>query len=246
MLHRRNLLFASLLLLGLVARSEAALIPSAWGYVEIPPPAIVNAPYLSLNYAVYDRGADGGTDWTGNADINDMVSQWSGTSGRYLYLYTVGRGKGNLAPGMTSFTINGVNDVATYGTTSGTTAFTKNGYGFYMSMQDQQQFAPLTIEPSTASFQFNKNLQTTTATWVPGTFTGTFNGGLGIGKTQSQFFGYTSNTAPTIGGDGSGPIGGPIGGLPVSAVPEPASLALFGLGIAFCCAYPFRKKALAV
>jgi hypothetical protein len=233
MLHRRFVLLASLLLFGLLSvRAEASLMSSEWGFVNLPQAPIVNAPYLSLNFAVYDRGTGGGTDWTGNADINNLVSGWSGTSGRYLYLYTVGRGSGNLAPGMTSFTINGVFDVATYGTTTGVTPYTQNGYGFIMSTQAEGQFAPLTVEPSTANFAHNINLQTTVASYVPGSFTGTFAGGLGSGKTQSQFFGYTSNTAPT-----------PVDGIPVSAVPEPASLALFGLGIACCCAYPFRKRA---
>jgi hypothetical protein len=232
MLHRRFVTFALLLFFGLVAvRAEASLIDSQWGYVNLPQPPVQNTPFISVNFAVYDRGADGGTDWTGNADINNMVSQWAGTAGRYLYLYTVGRGSGNLAPDVTSFTINGVTDVATYGTTSGTTAFTKNGYGFIMSSQAQGQFAPLTVEPSTSNFAHNKNLQTTTASWVPGSITGTFNGGLGHGKTQSQFFGYTSNTPP-----------GPVDGLPIPAVPEPASLALFGLGIALCSVYPFRRR----
>ncbi len=236
MLHRRHISLAALLLFGLLAiRAEASLIPSAWGYVTLPTSVPTNPPFLSLNYAVFDRGADGGTDWTGNADINNMVSQWSGTSGRYLYLYTVGRGSGNLAPDVTSFTINGVSNVATYGTTTGATASTKNGYGFIMSSQAQGQFAPLTVEPSTANFAHNKNLQTTTASYVSGAFTGTFSGGLGPVKTQSQFFGYTSDVAPTT--------GGPIDGLPISAVPEPASLALFGIGMAFCCAYPFRRRA---
>ncbi len=237
MLHRRHVPLVLVLLFGLLAiRAEASLIPSAWGYVTLPSSPGANAPFLSLNYAVYDRGADGGTDWTGNDDINNMVSQWTGTEGRYLYLYTVGRGSGNLAPGTTSFTIDGVQNVATYGTTTGTTAFTKNGYGFIMSSQAQGQFAPLTVEPSTANFAHNKNLQTTTASWVPGAFTGTFSGGLGAEKTQSQFFGYTSDVAPTS--------GGPIGGLPISAVPEPASLALFGLGAALSCAYRFRRRPL--
>ena len=196
-----------------------------------------SAPASLINNGSFENGLDPGT-FTTLGTGNTSITNWTIAGGSIDYIGTYW----NASAGVRSIDLNGMS--------SGTL---------------QQTFATTPGESYLLTFDLSGNpdggnpIKTLTVT--DGIFAQMFmfdttaNGGATIGingnmRWQPQSFQFTASSASTtlsfIGDPNNGPFGPALDNVSVTAVPEPATLAVLGFGLLGMGAYTRRRKAAAV
>ena len=203
-------------------------------------------PGAVVAYAVYSMS--GGSFGTGNLALEAAVASW-GAPGQYLYLYSAKN------TGVVDITGNGVvvfgigGDVKSFGQTNVTGLVFGNLYSPANAGSDMSPWNPLGVTPTfttagaTQAVSFvTPSSSALTALYI-GPVGGPLLGTLAPGST-SILWGYTSDYAPvptSVGVQAGTTADGTV--LAGSAVPEPATVAMFATAIPFGLLYLKRRKA---